>query len=241
MNWWEEMEAQAHRARTPADAAHRLWQRFQEVGLDPDLSLVPAHQIAALAALCADYVKLTESVLLAADGDATAIRRALTALDLWTRQAHFWTEESAKPFALLLNSLDLDAALLDERHVAEADTPLLPAEQGKADGRYRMWHLLYERLDIKLSSVETDAKVARALARDLAEVYEESLVALRGISRLEKEAKPRFRTVSRLLLDLNTALHFHLGPHHLGPGEISPKGGATPSLRTWILLYLIPK
>lgn len=242
MTWWEGIEAYAHRTRTPADMAHRLWQRFGEAGIDPDLALLPAHQIATLVTLCCDFVKHTESVLVAADGDAAAIRRALAAIDLWLQQARFWTELSAKPFAQLLNSLALDTERLDESEFADDEgAARLPQEQAKADGRYRMWHLLYERLDIKLASTGADPQIARALARDLAEVYEEIMVALRAITRLEKESRPRFRTAARLLLDLNTAFHFHLGPHHFGQGEIRPTGAAAPSLRNWILFYLVPK
>lgn len=239
MNWWQETEGRAHRTRTPGDMAHLLWQRFCDAQIDPDLSFIPAHQIAVLAQACAEFIKLTESILMVQDGDRGAIHRALSATDQWAAQMQFWVERSEKPFARLLDSLNLDAELLASRD--EASDPIeagAPQEQAKVDGRYRNWHLLYERLDLKLASTGAEAKVARTLARELAEVYEECLAALRDISRFEKSSHARFRQAARLVLDLNTGFHFHLGPHHLGYGPVDPKGGAVPALRTWLLLYM---
>lgn len=239
MNWWQETEARAHRTRTPGDMAHLLWQRFCEAGLDPDLSFTPAHQIAAFAQASAEFIKLTEALLVAKDGDRRAIHRSLAAIDGWASHLQFWIERSEKPFARLLDSLNLDADLLAAREEGlDTSTPRPPQEQAKVDGRYRNWHLLYERLDLKLASTEADAGVARSLAREIAEIYEECLAALRDTERLEKDARARFRNAARLILDLNTGFHFHLGPHHLGYGAIDLKGGAVPSLRSWILLYI---
>jgi hypothetical protein len=236
MNWWEEAEAKALRARTPVQTGLVLWQRLQAVGIDADLAFVAAHDLACLLDLCGDFVKLVDSLLTCADGDRQAIRRHGLALSHWARRAEAWTLDTAPAFNQLVDSLDLDPELLTAREEAGEAAPLSrPEEQPKVDGRYQYWHLLYERLDLKLGSIGLEERVQRALARELARVYEQSLLTFRQITQLEKET-PRFRTVSQTLLDINTAWHFDLGPYHLGCGRLRPRGMAMPGLQTWLLL-----
>ncbi|HYG60367.1 MAG TPA: hypothetical protein VD902_20035 [Symbiobacteriaceae bacterium] len=237
MHWWDEAEARAHRAKTPAAAAQTLQQRLLSAGLDADLAFVPAYDLAQLYDLCADFVKLVESLLVAADGDRPAIRRHSLALARWARSAAGWVQASGPGFNQLLDSLDLDAGQLAEREVvAGAAAEGLPEEQPKVEGRYQRWHLLYERLDLKLASALVEERARRGLARSLARIYEQALLTLRAISGLEKEAAPRFRATARMLLEINTAWHFDLGPYHLGHGDLRPRGQLPPGLQTWLLL-----
>lgn len=237
MHWWEEAEARAQRARTPAALAQSLWQRLQGAGIDPDLAFGPAYDLAHLHDLCADLVKLTESLLETADGDRPALRRHGLLLTRWARYAAHWAQSSAPGFNQLIDSLDLDPDRLADR-----EQPVVPAdggrpeEQSKVDGRYRYWHLLYERLDLKLASVGVEESVRQALARSLSRLYEHALLTVRLISRLEKDQNLRFGGAARQLLEVNTTWHFDLGPYHLGPGELRARGQMPPGLQTWLLL-----
>lgn len=237
MNWWEETEARAHRARTPATLAATLWQRLQAAGVDPDLAFTPSYDLASLHDSCADLIKLVDGLLLAADADRRAIRRHGLALMRWAKNAAYWAQSTAPAFNQLMDSLELEADQLAAREeLAEEGLAGKPEEQAKLDGRYRNWHLLYERLDLKLDSAGVDASVRRGLSRALARCYEECLVTIRLITGLEKEAQPRFRATARLLLQVNTTWHFDLGPYHLGAGEMRVKTGGSPGLQTWLLL-----
>jgi len=237
MNWWEETEARAHRARTPAALAQTLWQRFQAAAIDPDLAFLPAYDLAQLHDLCADFIKLVDGLLTVRDGDLAAIRRQGLALVRWARNAAFWTQATAPAYNQLMDGLDLEVGELAAREeVAGEVAEALPEEQAKLDGRYRNWHLLFERLDLKLASAGVEERTQRGLARALARVYEECLVTIRLIGSIEKEANPRFRPMARLLLQINTTWHFDLGPYHLGHGEVRAKSGGVPGLQTWLLL-----
>lgn len=237
MHWWEEAESRAQRARTPAAMAQALFQRMQMAGIDPDLAFGPAYDLAHLYDLCADLVKLTEALLEAADGDRPALRRHGMALSRWARYAAFWTQASAPGFNQLVDSLDLDPARLAEREQAlPPEEAGRPEELPKLDGRYRYWHLLYERLDLKLASVGVEESVRQALARSISRIFEQALAAIRLLSRLEKEPNPRFGATARLLLEMNTVWHFDLGPYHLGHGELRARGQMPPGLQTWLLL-----
>ncbi len=237
MNWWEETEARAHRAKTPAALAQTLWQRFGTAGIDPDLTYLPAYDLAQLHDLCADYVKLIDGLLTVRDGDLPNLRRQGLALVRWARNAAFWTQSTAPAYNQLMDGLDLESGELAAREeVALEGQHAQPEEQAKLDGRYRNWHLLFERLDLKLASAGLEERVQRGLARSLARLYEECLVTIRLIGGLEKEAHPRFRPTARLLLQINTTWHFDLGPYHLGQGEVRAKSGGAPGLQTWLLL-----
>lgn len=237
MNWWEENEARAHRAKTPAAMAETLWQRLQAAGIGPDLAFIPSYDLAQLHDLCADLIKLVDGLLLAADGDKAAIRRRGLALMRWAKNAAFWAQSTAPAYNQLIDGLDLEADVLAVREEqAEEVGAAKPEEQAKLDGRYRNWHLLYERLDLKLASIGVEASVQRGLARSLARIYEECLVTIRLITGLERETNPRFRPTARLLLQMNTTWHFDLGPYHLGPGEMRARSGGSPGLQTWLLL-----
>lgn len=239
MNWWEDAEARALRARSPAGAGHLLWQRLQSAGLDAESSATPAHDLARLADLCTDLVKLLESVLVLSDGDLPGLRRQLLILQRWAQYAAHWTELSAPAFNQLLDALDLGAEALAGRADDPADPiDAAPAEQAKVDGRYHYWHLLYERLDLKFAAAGLAEPVRRGLARSLARLCEEALVTLRVIGSLEREGNPRFRQVARTLLDINTTWHFDLGPNHLGPGRARAAGAGTLGVQTWLLLAL---
>ncbi|MFZ5826973.1 MAG: hypothetical protein ACOY94_21985 [Bacillota bacterium] len=238
MNWWEETEARAHRVRTPAAMAETLWQRLQAAGVQPDLAYIPSYDLSQLHDLCADLIKLVDGLLLAADGDRAAIRRQGLALMRWAKNAAFWAQSTAPAYNQLIDGLDLEADVLAlrEERAEEEEAAAKPEEQAKLDGRYRNWHLLYERLDLKLASAGVAEPVQRGLARSLSRIYEECLVTLRLIAGLERETNPRFRSTARLLLQVNTTWHFDLGPYHLGSGEMRARSGGTPGLQTWLLL-----
>ena len=237
MHWWEDTEARAHRVRTPATLGATLVQRLTAAGFDADLSAGPAYDLAALHDLCADMVKLTEALLETTDGDRPAMRRQALLVGRWARSASFWTTATAPGFNQLLDSLDLDPDRLAEREqVAAEENAAEPEAQPKLDGRYQRWHLLYERLDLKLESAGVDQATRQALARSLARIYEQCLLTLRAIGGLEKESSPRFGATARLMLDVNTAWHFDLGPYHLGHGELRPRGQMAPGLQTWLLM-----
>lgn len=237
MHWWEETEARVHRTRTAAGLATTLRQRLQAAGLDEDLAFGPAYDLAMLHDLAADYIKLTESLLESADGDRAAQRRHAMALTRWARSASAWVQISAPGFNQLIDSLELEPERLAGREaLPEEAASGAPEEQPKVDGRYQFWHLLYERLDLKLESAGVEEKVRRPLARTLARIYEQCLLTFRQITGLEKESSPRFGVVSRLLLDINTAWHFDLGPYHLGHGELRARGMTAPGLQTLLLL-----
>lgn len=240
MHWWEETESRIHRTTTAASGAQVLWQRLCLAGLDPDLSYLPAYDLAALQALCADLVKLVEGLLEAADGDRAAWRRHALVLLRWARSAEAWTQATAPALNRLLDSLDLEQSELDAREEAAeeatAGADALPAEQAKLDGRYRHWHLLYERLDLKLSTMGLDERTGRALARTLARLYEECLVTFRLLAGLGRAQAPRHRATARLLLQINTTWHFDLGPYHLGSGHFRSDGAGSLGLQTWLLL-----
>lgn len=239
VNWWEEAEARARRTQCAANLAQVLWQRFQAAGMDPDLSFVPAYDLAALQLLCADLVRLVEALLIVVDGDAPSLRRQAMALCRWAETAHHWTVISAPAFNQLLDSLDLEADALALREAVEPDGPELPPEeQPKLEGRYQYWHLLYERLDLKFASVGMEEAVHRGLAHSMARIYEQALVTVRMVGGLEKETSPRFRGIARLLLEVNTTWHFDLGPYHLGHGQVRARGGASVGLQAWLLRAL---
>lgn len=237
MNWWEDAEAKALRAKTPAGLGQTLWQRCLAAGLDQNLSAVPAYDLASLHDLCADFVKLVEGLLVLSDGDSASLRRQALLLGRWARHAHNWTQGSAGPFNALMDSLDFEPDTLAEREeVALEEQGGLPEETPKLEGRYRHWHLVYERLDLKFASVAMDERVRRGLARSLARIYEQSLITFRLITSMEKESQPRFRPLARVLLEINTTWHFDLGPYHLGHGELRASGISSTGLQTWLLL-----
>lgn len=239
MHWWDETEARIHRTPSAAELGLGLWQRLVQAGLDPDAAFLTAYDLAALQLLCADLVKLVDSLLQVADGDRLAWRRHALALLRWTHTAESWTRETAAATNRLLDSLDLDPSTLAAREEAGEDEPageLSPEEEAKLEGRYRHWHLLYERLDLKLDSMGLEPAIRRGMARTLARLYEESVVTFRLLSGLSRDTQPRFGRVAKLLLQINTAWHFDLGPYVLGSGQARPDGGGTVGLATWLLL-----
>lgn len=237
MHWWEEAEARAHRAKSAAAIAQTLNQRLVAAGIDADLAFGPAYDLGRLYELCVDLVQLVEGVLETADGDREQLRRWGLVLLRWTRNAHAWTTATAGGFNQLIDGLQLDHEDLAAREAEpEAADAGRPEEEPKREGRYQRWHLLYERLDLKLSSCGLETAVSQGLARSLARIYEQCLVAIRLIGGLEKETRPRFGATARLLLDLNTTWHFDLGPYHLGTGELRARGITPRSLQTWLLV-----
>lgn len=236
MNWWEETEARAHRARTPASMAQTLTRRLTDAGIGPEFAAGPAYDLGLLYQLCADWIKLVEGLLLQRDGDLSAIRRQALALARWADYAQFWSRSSAPAFNQLIDSLELRPEALADREVAlQAEEGPAPAEQAKLDGRYHYWHLLYDRLDLKLASVDLPQEQHRPLARTIARIYEQAVVTLRTLWLIERDQQPRPGTLARVLLEINTTWHFDLGPHHLGPGELRARPTA-PGLQTLLLL-----
>jgi len=239
LRWWEEAEARARRTPSPAGLAQTLWQRLKEAGVDPDLSFLPAHDLAALYFLCLDLVRLVEAILVAADGDGAELRRQVMALWRWSERARQWAHGSAPAFNQLVDSLDLDPEEVALREEVEPAVPQFsPEEQPKLEGRYEYWHLLYERLDLKYASLGVEEQVHRGLAHSVARIYEAALHLIRNLTALEKDPRPRYGQVARLLLDINTTWHFDLGPYHLGHGQMLPRGGAVVGLQTWLLRVL---
>ncbi|HWI60549.1 MAG TPA: hypothetical protein VNT75_01785 [Symbiobacteriaceae bacterium] len=237
MHWWEEAEARAHRAKSAAALGQTLFQRLTAAGADADLAFGPAYDLGRLYDLCTDFVQLTESILETADGDRERLRRHGLVLLRWTRYAHGWTTASVAGYNQLMDGLQLDADELADREAGPADDGGgRPEEEPKVEGRYQRWHLLYERLDLKMTACGVDAQVSAGLARSLARVYEQCLLTIRRLSQLERDSQPRFRAAARLLLDINTAWHFDLGPYHLSQGELRARGTAPRSLQTWLLL-----
>lgn len=239
MHWWEETEARVNRTKSAAAVAQTLWQRLQAAGIEAGAGLLAAYDLARLQELCSDLVRLVDGLLLIADGDRAALRRHGLVLARWAQAAEAWCQTTAPAFNQLLNGLDLDQERLSEREEVEpasGETAGPPEEQAKLDGRYRHWHLLYERLDLKLASMGLGESVQRGLARLLARLYEECLVTFRLLSGLEKEANPRFRATANLLLQINTTWHFDLGPYHLGAGHFRSEGAGSVGLQTWLLL-----
>lgn len=236
-NWWEEAEARARRAKSAASLAHVLHKRLEAAGIRPDLCAVSALDLATLSHLTADLVVLTDGLLVIADGDLPALRRQGRLLSRWAESARQWSEASAPDFNAMMDGLELEPeALASREELRPADGATLPEAQSKVDGRYRLWHLLLERIDLKVASAGIPEEVHRGLARCLARIYEESLVAIRLIHGLEREPEPRFRQTARILLEINTTWHFDLGPHHLGHGRLRPGGAVPHGLQTWLLL-----
>lgn len=238
LHWWEETEARIHRTTSAATLGQGLWQRLVQAGLEPDAAYLAAYDLAALQLLCADLVKLVDSLLEVADGDRAGWRRHALALLRWANSAESWARETAAATNRLLDSLDLEPSTLAAREEVEAEPngALSPEEEAKLDERYRHWHLLYERLDLKLSTMGLEEAVQRAVARTLARLYEEAVVTFRLLSGLSRESRPRYGQVARLLLQINTTWHFDLGPYLLGLGQARPDGRGTVGLATWLLL-----
>lgn len=238
MSWWEETEARARRSKGSAQLFLTLQQRMLSAGLEPDLSTLPAFDLAQLNVLCTDLVLLVDGLLIVQDGDLPALRRQAYLLQRWAELSHRWTVTTAPSFNRLLDSLDLEPDLLSGRgdSSGEPSEVRLPQEEGKRGGRYRHWHLLYERLDLKLASAGLPEEAGRGLARSLARLYEEALILVRSVWHLEKESHLRFRQLARLLLEVNTTWHFDLGPNHLGLDSVSPTRTGAPGFQTWLFL-----
>lgn len=237
MHWWEEAEARAHRAKTAAALGQTLFQRLSAAGLDSDLAFAPAYDLGRLHDLCADFIQLTQAVLETADGDRDRLRRHGLVLLRWTRYAHGWTTASAAGFNQLIDSMQLDPDDLASREAGPDDeSGDRPEAAPKVEGRYQRWHLLYERLDLKLTACGIEPQVSQGLSRSVARIYEQSLLTIRWLAGLERDPQPRFRAVAGLLLDINTAWHFDLGPYHLSQGELRSRGSSPRSLQTWLLL-----
>jgi hypothetical protein len=236
MGWWDETETRALRAPSPQALGQLYVQRFEAAGIAPGKAMLPCYDLGLLTQLCLDYIKLVDGLLTVADGDRDGLRRWAALIGRWAEGALAWTERSVPGFNELLTGMEISATELAEREGVEPLEAGAPDEQMKADGRFRPFHFLYERLDLKLASVEIPERVHRGLARLLARLYDEAIWTLAELYRLEKEGRPRYRAVARLMLDLNTTWHFDLGVFVLPPGKLRGTGPSTPGLPTWLFL-----
>lgn len=223
MNWWEETESRARRSRGGAALALVLQNRLLSAGMDPELAALPAFDLARLHGYCCDLVLLVDGLLVAEDGDLASVRRQALLLSRWAGEAAGWSESSASAFNALMDRLEIDPQRLQEREEgAASEPPPRPEESAKLEGRYRHYHLLFERLDLKLAACGLEEQIHRSLARSLARLYEEALITIRLVTGVEREAQPRLSHLARTLLELNTTWHFDLGPNHLAVGPLRP-------------------
>lgn len=244
MSWWEEAENRALRAKAPVGLAQTLLQRLEAAGLDGEAALAPCYALGQVPAATADLVQVSEGVLLAADGDRAALRRQALLLRAWARQTLVLCETCRAPLAGLLDRLEPDdrraaADLTRETAAAHAAlaAPAPPAAAAKQAGRFARWHLLYERLDIKLAAAGLPASLARGLGREWSESYAE-LLSLYDRTQTLLTGPARRGEVVRYLLDAHATLHYSL-PHHLGVHR--PAGGAPQALalQGWLILLLV--
>lgn len=244
MSWWEAAENRALRARAPAALAQTLLQRLEAVGLGGEGALAPCYYLGQAYFAAMDLVQICEGVLLAADGDRAALRRQALLLAQWARHALALSEQSQGPLAALLDRLDPDdrrtaAELAQATARAHAGGPgAPPAAEAKQAGRFQRWHLLYERLDIKLAAAGLPASLSRGLARELAETYADLLNLFDHTHALAGDAAARRREVVHFLLDAHAALHFGL-PHHLGVYRPAGAPPAALGLQGWLTLLLV--
>ncbi|HLO04720.1 MAG TPA: hypothetical protein VK191_16565 [Symbiobacteriaceae bacterium] len=236
MGWWDETETRALRAPSPQALGQLYLQRMEAAGIAPGKAMLPCYDLALLTSLCLDYIKLVDGLLTVADGDRDGLRRWGALIARWGESALHWAERSGPVLNELLAALEFSPTELAERESVEPLEAGAPDEQMKADGRFRPFHFLYERLDLKLSSIEAPERVARGLARILARLYDEAVWTLAELYRLEKEGRPRHRAVGRLLLDLNTTWHFDLAVFVLPHGRLREGAPSAPGLPTWLFL-----
>jgi hypothetical protein len=236
MGWWDETETRALRAPSPQALGHLFLQRLESAGIAPGKAMLACYDLALLQSLCLDYIKLVDGLLTVADGDREGMRRWAALIARWGESALTWAERSGPVMGDLLTGLELSPKELVERESVEPLDHGAPDEQMKADGRFRPFHFLYERLDLKLLSIQAPERVARGLARVLARLYDEAIWTLAELHRLEKEGRPRYRPVTRLLLDLNTTWHFDLAAFVLPHGRLREGAPSTPGLPTWLFL-----
>lgn len=226
MTAWEEAEARALRTRGPGALTLTIWQRLRSADIDPTLSLLPARGLAQLHFAGVDLVHLVDALLVAPSGGYAL---HLAELYSWCRGAHFWVEESARPFLLLLDRLQAaQPAAPAGPPPAEAVTagppepadPAPPEAQAKLDGRYRQWHLLYERLDLKAEAEGLPPDVRRPLCSMLAETYEEFLLFGHQLHALVQAPRASWSRWTQFLAAVNATFHYHLGPRRLAVGRI---------------------
>lgn len=236
MSWWDETETRALRASSPQALGQIYLQRFEAAGIAPAKAMLPCYDLALLGQLCLDYVKLVDGLLTVADGDRVGLGRWAALLGRWSESALHWAERSGPVLNDFLAGLELSPAELAERESVEPLLAGAPDEQMKADGRFRPFHFLYERLDLKLASSGAPERVARGLARVLARLYDEAIWTLAELHRLEKESRHGYKRIARLLLDLNTTWHFDLAVYVLPHGRLREGAPSTPGLPTWLFL-----
>lgn len=239
MSWWDETQSRLLRSKSPMELAQTLLQRLEGVHLGGEGALAPALHLATVVYAAADLVKLTEGVLEAADADRAALRRQAVLLLAWAQAAQRTVEEATPPLAALLGHLD--PADRQEAFVAFSTdrNPGSPAEQGKVDGRYRRWHLLFEQLDLKFASCGVAPSLARGLARALAELFDTLLGFADSVHLLTATAKPRRFEAARFLVDAHAAVSLSVGPRYLGMAANQAGVPAGLGLPAWLLLFLV--
>lgn len=240
MSRWDEIEAKIHRTRSAADLAEMLRQRLIDAGCPAGPSMLTALLLAQAYFQSLDLVKAIDALLTEADGDRPSVgARLLQIREIAAGLRHFALrlESPLTAFIEVIGEADRLEEIAD-REFGETGLALSPEEAAKIDGRYRDWHLLFERLDLKLASVGAGDRLRRGLARDISEIYEELISVVRITDDLASGRAPSIGRIARNLTEINAALHFHLLPNHLGefisvPGEVR----VSPALLTWIVLF----
>lgn len=234
MNQWEEAEARYLRTQGPGALSLTIWQRLKAAGIDQSVSFLPARGLARIYFWGVDLAHLVDAMMVAPAGDLSL---HLAELYDWCRTASIGLEGSARPFLLLLDRLQVDP----RGQVPEAPSPgaaLPPEAQGKIDGQFRQWHLLYERLDLKAEAEGLPVDIRRPLCRDVAEVYAEFIRVGDRLQSLLRADRSVWSQWVRLFSEVDATFHYHLGPRRLSAGRLDAGSPPSVGLPTRILLAL---
>ena len=240
MSRWGEIEARIHRTRSAADLTETIRRRLVDARCPAGPALLTATLLAQCYFQSVDLVKIIDALLMEAEGDRSSVGvRLLQIREVASGLRHF-ARRLELPLVALLEAIG-EADRLGEVDVLESvgvGSASSPEEAAKLDGRYRDWHLLFERLDMKLASAGAGDRLRRGLARDISEIYEELISVVRSTDDLASGRAASIGRIARCLTEINAALHFHLLPNHLGESMNVPgEARALPALLTWIILF----